>query len=180
MKHVVALWVLLCSTAAFGATVDATRSVFTWTGSKVTGSFHTGNLSPVSSAIDVENGRLVGGTVVLDLRTFTVTDLQGRWAVKFLTHMKSTDFFDVAAHPTATLTMTAVANGRASGTLTIRGKSAPVTFPVAERNGGYFGSMVFDRTKFGMIYKSGNFFADLGDKVINDEVKVDFEVYLVE
>ena len=29
-----------------------------------------------------------------------------------------------------------------------------------------------------MIYKSGNFFKDLGDKVIKDEVEVQFKVVL--
>jgi len=166
--------------SAWAATVDQSRSVFTWTGTKVTGSFHTGNLTPLSSEIDVVDGKLKGGTVVLDLQTFTVTDIQGKYAMKFLNHMKSDDFLDVATHPTATLNMTSVESGRASGTLTIRGKTAPITFPVAQRDGGYVGTMVFDRTTYGMIYRSGNFFADLGDKVINDEVKVDFTVFLAE
>ena len=180
MKFVVATLLALFTATAWGATVDQNRSVFTWTGTKVTGSFHTGNLKPLSSSINVVDGRLQGGTVVLDLQTFTVTDIQGKYAMKFLSHMKSDDFFDVASHPTATLTMTTVDSGQASGTLTIRGKTAPVSFPVAERDGGYVGTMVFDRTKYGMIYRSGNFFADLGDKIISDEVKVDFKVFLAE
>lgn len=171
---------MFMSSIAFGATIDGDRSVFTWTGSKITGSKHFGNLSPVSSDIAVTGGELSGGTVELDLRTFTVNDLEGKWAQKFLTHMKSTDFFNVAEFPTAKLTMKSVTNGTASGTLTIRGKSHPVTFPVSKKDGGYVGTMTFDRTKYGMVYKSGSFFVDLGDKVINDEVTVDFEVYLTE
>lgn len=171
---------LLVGNLAFGATIDGDRSVFTWTGSKITGSKHFGNLSPVASNIAVTSGELTGGTVELDLRTFTVNDLEGKWAQKFLTHMKSSDFFNVTEFPTAKLTMDAVTNGTASGTLTIRGKSHPVSFPVSKKDGGYVGTMTFDRTKFGMIYKSGSFFVDLGDKVINDEVTVDFVVYLTE
>ena len=53
--------------SAWAATVDQSRSVFTWTGTKVTGSFHTGNLTPLSSEIDVVDGKLKGGTVVLVL-----------------------------------------------------------------------------------------------------------------
>ena len=39
----------------------------------------------------------------------------------------------------------------------------------------YSGTLVFDRTKFGMIYGSGDFFKGLGDKMIHNEVKVDFK-----
>ena len=38
--------------------------------------------------------------------------------------------------------------------------------------------MRFDRTKFDMIYKSGNFFKDIGDKAIHDEVILSFAVAL--
>ena len=51
---------LLVGNLAFGATIDGERSVFTWTGSKITGSKHFGNLSPVSSNIAVISGELTG------------------------------------------------------------------------------------------------------------------------
>ena len=37
------------------------------------------------------------------------------------------------------------------------------------------GSFMLDRTEHKMNYGSGTFFDDLGDSVINDEVKIDFE-----
>ena len=51
-------------------------------------------------------------------------------------------------------------------------------FRTAQNQGVYTGTLTFDRTKFGMIYKSGNFFKDIGDKAIHDEVVLNFKVVL--
>ena len=37
-----------------------------------------------------------------------------------------------------------------------------------------------DRTKWDIIYKSGNFFKDLGDKIILDEIEFDVSLLSVE
>jgi len=37
------------------------------------------------------------------------------------------------------------------------------------------GKFMLDRTKHNITYGSGSFFDDLGDRVINDEVKIGFE-----
>ena len=41
----------------------------------------------------------------------------------------------------------------------------------------YSSTLVFDRTKFEITYRSGNFFENLGDRLINDYVEL--EVSLV-
>ena len=42
----------------------------------------------------------------------------------------------------------------------------------------YSGTLKFDRTKFNMKYGSGSFFKNLGDKMINNEIKIDYVVAL--
>jgi polyisoprenoid-binding protein YceI len=170
---------LLLATAAHGAELDPAKSKFTWVASKITGSSHTGQLTPISSSITVEAGSVKGGEIVLDLKNFTVTDLTGKIAQKFLGHVKSADFFNVEKFPTSRLEVTEVKEGTASGRLQTMGKIKPVTFTLAGNKAGvYTGQLKFDRTDFGIVYGSGKFFKGLGDKVISDEVIVNFEFEL--
>lgn len=161
---------------AHAAEVDTAKSAITWTGSKVTGSSHTGVLSLKSSSIQLEDGVLSGGELVFDMDSMTVTDLDGSMEKKFLGHMKSADFFDVATHPTATFKVESFKDGKFSGVLTIKGVSRPASFDVKKTGDKYEGKATFNRTEFGIIYGSGSFFEDLGDKMISDEVKVAFSL----
>jgi hypothetical protein len=47
-----------------------------------------------------------------------------------------------------------------------------------ERNGtiSTSGKFTFDRTKFDVIYGSGTFFDNLGDKAINNDVTIEFNI----
>ncbi len=168
----------LLSTTALGAEIDTSNSVITWTGTKVTGSFHTGNISAQSSDIKVTDGQVQSGSVVLDMSSLTVTDLEGKKAANFLKHMMSEDFFEVSKFPTATLKLSENKDGEMIGELTVKGQTHPIAFSVKQENGKYVGKATFDRTKFGVVYRSGNFFKDLGDKVINDDVEVVFSIAL--
>ncbi len=38
-------------------------------------------------------------------------------------------------------------------------------------------NIVIDRTKWDVVYKSGNIFKDLGDKIIHDEIN--FDIFLL-
>ena len=105
MSKVLSLFtaLFLFSSSALGAEIDTANSVITWTGSKVTGSFHTGNITPKSSKIAVNNGEVQGGQIIFDMTSLTVTDLEGKKAENFLKHMMSEDFFEVGKFPTASL-----------------------------------------------------------------------------
>ena len=179
MKHLFAM--LLVVSFAFGvqaSEVDLEKSTLQWTGSKITGSFHTGKLFSKEMKVVAPKGVIESAKIVIDMSSFTVTDLTGGTAKKFLGHMKSDDFFSVATYPTATLNITSIKNGEAVGDLTIKNKTNPVRFKVQRIDTTYTGQLKFDRTKFGMIYGSGSFFKNLGDKVISDEVVVDFKIVL--
>jgi polyisoprenoid-binding protein YceI len=168
----------LLQAPAQAAEVDTVNSVITWKGSKVTGSYHSGLISPKSSSIQLTDGVMSGGEIVFDMHSMTVTNLDGTLKEKFLGHMKSPDFFDVAAHPTATFKVEAFKDGKMTGVLTIKGVSRPASFTATLTDGKYVGEATFNRTEFGITYGSGNFFEDLGDKMISDMVEVGFILVL--
>ena len=157
--------------------IDLKASSLEWHGAKVTGK-HFGKVPFKSGEVKMSEGKILEGTFVADLTKFTVDDLKGEWATKFLNHMKSDDFFNVEKHPTAKLKITKVTDKKMSGDLTIRGKTNPVSFEYKKDENVYSGEMVFDRTKFHMRYGSKNFFKNLGDKVIYNDVKVNFKFVL--
>lgn len=165
------------TTSAFAAEVDTSKSTFEWKASKVTGK-HNGMVPLKSGSLEVKDGKVVGGEFVANLKDFTIIDLSGEWATKFITHMKSEDFFEVKKFPTAKMKIKSVKGTKATGDLTIKGKTNEVTFEMKESKGTYVGTLKFDRTKFDMKYGSNNFFKNLGDKAINDEVIVEYKLVL--
>ncbi len=114
-------------------TVDTTASKVIWTGTKVTGK-HTGTVAIKSGTVNVDNGKLTGANVVLDMTTIGSTDLEGEFKGKLDGHLKSEDFFAVEKFPEATFTVTEVKPGATdadlniSGNLVIKGVSKNITF----------------------------------------------------
>lgn len=159
---------------AFAVEIDLNDSSLGWIGKKVTGQ-HNGKVLYKSGEVVLKDGKLAGGEFVVDMNSISVEDLQGEWATKFLTHMKSGDFFNVEKFPTSKLKITSVEGNKVKADLTIKGKTNSVSFPIVQNGSTYSGNLTFDRTKFDMVYNSGNFFKDLGDKMINDEVNVEFK-----
>jgi len=158
------------------AAVDLAKSEFKWTGKKITGDAHYGLVPLKSGSLVVEKDVIKGGEFVIDLAALSVGDLTGEYKGKLEGHLKSGDFFNVEKFPTATLKVKSVKGDKVTADLTIKGKTNPVTFDVKKDGTSYSGKLVFDRTKFDMIYNSGNFFKDLGDKVINNDVTLEFKV----
>ena len=177
MKKILLLSVIVTS-LAFGLELDPQKSSFKWEGTKKVGEGHSGQIFLKSSKVIDENGELTGGEFVMDMNSFTVGNLEGKWMDKFLNHMKSKDFFDVEKYPTSTLIISEIKDGKVFGQLTIMDKTNPVEFAIHKTETGFEGTMAFDRTKFGMVYGSDNFFKNLGDKVINDQVTLTFNVVL--
>lgn len=162
--------VFFFSAPAYGE-VDLSKSSFIWKGSKITGDFHTGPIK--MKAATLKDGK---GTFVADLNTIEDTTLTGKWNQKFISHIKSDDFFDVEKFPEAKLVLSKMENGIAHGKLTIKEKTNSVKIPYKKSGNTYTGTLTFDRTKYGVIYGSKNFFKNLGDKVISDEVTLTFKV----
>ena len=160
--------------SAFGADVDLKKSSLKWQGTKVTGK-HYGKIFFKKADVTMKDGKLSGGEFVVDMSSFTVDDLSGEWETKFMNHIKSDDFFNVKKYPTSSLKIKSVKGNEVTADLTIKDKTNEVKFDIKKDGKAYSGTLVFDRTKFGMIYGSGDFFKGLGDKMIHNEVKGDFK-----
>ena len=121
------------------------------------------------------------------MTTITCTDIESEKKNKYLVdHLKDEDFFDVNQFPEAKLTVNRVKNIEGSqfemkGNMTIKGITNPVTFnaDIKINRNSYtaIAKIIIDRTKWGVEYKSGNIFKDLGDKIIYDDME--FDIFLV-
>lgn len=172
------LLILCTTTLLFAAKIDLTKSYVQWTGSKITGVNHNGKAFFKSAELSRKDSKLLDGEFIVDISTFTVQDLKGNTATKFLNHMKSKDFFEVEKYPTAKLVITSVKGNKAFANLTIKNKTHPVEFKYNINGKILSGKLEINRTKYNMIYGSGNFFKNLGDKVIKDKVQLEFYILI--
>ena len=172
-----ALLISLFVVNAIAAEIDTSKSVLNWTGKKVTGK-HFGKVSFQAGNVELKEGALVGGNFVVDMSTITVDDLTGEWSQKFLGHMQSGDFFMVDKFKTAKLVIKKVEGTKVTADLTIKDKTHPITFDYKKSGDTFSGEFTFNRTDYGIKYNSGKFFEALGDKLIYDDVEMQFNVVL--
>jgi polyisoprenoid-binding protein YceI len=165
-------------------------STLGWDGKAVTHG-HNGTIQFTSGDLQVRNNMVVGGTAVVDMKTIKATDItDADNHAKFVGHMSSADFFDAPTFPTSTFKITSVTpiagaaadadNATITGDMTIKGVTQKISFPakVGVKNGvaAATGKVTIDRTKFGLKYGSKSFFDSIGDKAINDEFTLAFNV----
>jgi polyisoprenoid-binding protein YceI len=158
-------------------TVTAQKSKVDFTGSKKS-DYHTGYFPIKSGAVQVNGGKLVGGSFVIDIAGLKVTDERG--GEKLQGHLSSADFFDIAkvGFGEASFTITSIEYTKADratikGDLNLKGIKAPVTFTAVIRNAddkGFFAEafMPFDRTIFGINYGIG---------MVDSEVQLAIHIY---
>lgn len=160
--------------------IDTKASKLEWTAEKVTGK-HSGLVPLQSGNLEMDHGKLVGGTFIANMDELMVTDLDGGMKEKLEGHLKSADFFAVEEFKSAKLVFTNVEykdseggfNTMITGNLTIKGITHPITFParVKMEAGALaaYAELKVDRTKYDVHYGSASFFDNLGDKAIYDE-----------
>ena len=163
---------------------ELTKSKVQWQGTKVVGGGHEGDLMIKSGSMTFEGDKPVAAEVVMDMSTINCTDLKpGSSSKKKLEqHLKNEDFFDVASYPTAALKVNSFKHQQGdtyevSGDITIRGVTKPITFTAEIMSAQTIkgsGSFEFNRVEFNVKYNSTQFFKSLGDKAINDMVKLSF------
>jgi polyisoprenoid-binding protein YceI len=181
--------------------IDTKQSAVIWKGSMLFGVWEgtalrgdgsaTGDVDLLKGELLIENRQLVGGAVEVDMNTIERKyDHPGP-------HNKLPDFFDVKKFPVSTfaitkvetvndgkvtgngnMTIEAVATIKVTGNLTIEGITKAVTFPAEMHfkdgmDGTVVmnGTLIIDRTDWGIDYRSEKFFAQAGDMTISDEVK---------
>ncbi|MDQ5958044.1 MAG: hypothetical protein QG665_390 [Patescibacteria group bacterium] len=160
-----------------------------WTGTKtlIADYKDTGTIGLKSGSFTLADGNVASGTIVFDMKTIAGTETSNKTIpiTNLATHLMSPDFFDVAKYPTATFVVTEaeVVGGSAgafilTGDLELKGVKNEIQIPIklADADGQVAASGVFtiDRTKWGIKYGSGKFFKDLGDKVIADNIDIQF------
>ncbi len=168
-------------------------SILHWSGSKPTGE-HNGVISIREGSFALKNGNIVGGNVMIDMRSLEVIDDMGENLVTNLeNHLKGTvegkegDFFNVNHYPTAEFNIIKVnqRNGKnyLFGNLTMKGTSNQIEFPVTininmdETILEVVSEVIqLDRTRWGINYGSKSIFSGLGDHFISDDIKIRFDV----
>lgn len=175
---------LLIAPALFASNyvVDASSSTVHWIGKKVTGEHH-GTIDVKEGSLQVVDNAIKGGTVVIDMNSITDKDLTDEgYNQKLVGHLKSDDFFAVEKYPTAKLVLTDVKKSgddyNFAGNLTIKGITHPISFTgKADETGDQIkveGSMIVDRSKYDIKFRSASFFENLGDKLIYDDFTLNF------
>jgi polyisoprenoid-binding protein YceI len=198
-KIILSLFVALSSTAltanqaktANTPTSTPTKITMTgqvkWTGWGI-GKSHTGDLKIKDGFWEVKDGKPTSGSFTMDMTSISYEN------PKLANHLKSDDFFAVEKFPTASFSSTKIeeiksaktaeVNYMVSGNLSVKDKTAPVTFKMTWKNSAASVDLatasfeIPDRTQFGITYNSKRFFdiAKLGDKLIEDRIGIAFEL----
>ncbi len=164
--------------------LDAKKSTIKWTGKKILGS-HWGYIQFSAGSIQLENDTFKSGQFFIDMNSIDNQDLTPETGRDMLLgHLKSDDFFSVAAHPTSELKLkSATPEGdhfNIVADLTLKGITHEVHFPakiaMTDKQLTAKADFKINRTKWGIKYGSGSFFADLGDKAIRDEFQVEINL----
>jgi len=163
-------------------------STVAWRGFKTyVQSEHLGTVNVQEGTFEVADGKLVGGTITIDMNSITCTDLEDEGKRGYLEgHLKSQDFFFVDSFPTAVFEIVEVlepseANkfSTVTGNLTLRGTTNSITFPAeisAGESGVKFMAPTFsiDRTLWGAK------FHDRDDATIAESLKDDLIDHSIE
>ena len=103
----------------------AASSTIYWKGFKPTGE-HFGTIGMSKGFLNINQGKLVGGAVIIDMNSIVVADMpaDNEYNAKLVGHLKSADFFEVEKYPTAQFEITEVKDAgdklNISGNLTIK------------------------------------------------------------
>jgi polyisoprenoid-binding protein YceI len=174
--------------------LDPGQSVVRWTGSNLF-NHHTGTMAFKEGRLVAADGKLVHGTLVIDMRAICCTDLMDpAMNALLIRHLGSADFFDVERFPEAIFTLESLdpipdadlcePNYRVGGRLLLRGVERPVQFPAliaGKTDGTQVGQahLAIDRTEWGVLYGSGKFFARLEDHIVDDLIHLHLKVVAV-
>ncbi|MFA6247685.1 MAG: YceI family protein [Mucilaginibacter sp.] len=157
-----------------------TQSNIDWVGKKVTGA-HNGTIGIKEGEIILNNGKLAGGKFIIDTTSIKILDVTDPTLnAQFWGHLASDDFFSSEKYPEAVLEITSVNGNRVEGNLTIKDITQAIGFDVAVSVSGDVltatGLVVVDRTKYGMKFRSGNFFQNLGDTLIYNDFELNVNI----
>jgi polyisoprenoid-binding protein YceI len=156
--------------------IVSAQSNIDWVGKKVTGA-HNGTIAVKEGEFLLNDGKLSGGKFIIDTTSIKILDVTDPATnAQFAGHLASDDFFSIQKYPEAILEITSVLGSHMEGNLTIKGITHPVSFDAAVNINQdtliATGKLVIDRTKYGIRFRSGNFFKDLGDTLIYNDFEL--------
>ena len=157
------------------------NSSIKWTGKEITTKTHYGSLKFEEGKISMKGGKIISGTFIVDMKSIDCEDLSGKSKNYLESHLKSEDFFGVDDYPEAYLSIKTSeyksdGNQLVKGDITIKGITQPISFNISIQNKEGKAKLTFDRTKHNVTYRSGNFFQNLGDKLIYDDIEIEAQL----
>jgi polyisoprenoid-binding protein YceI len=160
--------------------IAVAQSNIDWTGRKVTGS-HFGTINLKQGALTVDDGKLTGGNFIVDTTSIKILDVTDPATnAQFAGHLASDDFFSIDRYPEAVFEIISVNNNHIEGDLTIKGITHRVGFDadihISDDALTAVGKIVIDRTKYGIRFRSGNFFKNLGDTLIYNDFDLNVNI----
>ena len=171
--------------------VDTDQSLIEWFG-RNPNTKHFGTVRISKGQVQIENGNMAG-VVEIDMNSIENINLKGDELQPFLvSHLKSEDFFLVAAFPKAKFIINggklaeepylSSPNYEVSGTLELRGVKADLSFastisPTDDNGLVAEAHFDIDRTRWNVIYGSSRFFENLGMHLVFDFIS--FQVRIV-
>ena len=152
------------------------------------GKKHVGVFKFSEGHITLQDTAIYTAEFMIDMNSLSGKDFEEEESQQnFETHLKNSDFFDVAKYPTATIKLISsnerIYSVKAQSEVTIKGTTKKLGLNVMLGVSGHnelkaSGSMILNRTDFGINYGSGSIFDNLGDNIIDDNVPVVYALTL--
>jgi polyisoprenoid-binding protein YceI len=165
--------------------IVAAQSNIDWIGRNVTGA-HNGTIAIKEGTLVLNDDKLTGGKFIVDTTSIKVLDIMDPATnAQFAGHLASDDFFASDEYPEALFVITSAETSgnkvySISGNLTIKGITHPINFSgmlnVSDNTLNASGKIIVDRTRYGMKFRSGNFFKDLGDTPICNDFELNVSI----
>lgn len=184
MKNIIVFLFLLCSCTLMGqsSTLEVLTSEINWKGKAAFNAYSlAGTLQLKKSEFVLEGESLSTATITMDMKTIASDNKQ------LIKHLKSKDFFEVKRFPEATFSLseavTLVAGEQlVEGMLTVKSISLPISIPLVitkkGKNWVMSGTVMVDRTKYGIKFNSPTYFEKLKEQAIADEFELTFALEL--
>lgn len=168
--------------------VDVQASSINWKGFKP-GSSHHGTIDIKDGNITVGADQSASGSFIIDMNSIVDADLTDQSMNEMLVnHLKSADFFDVATYPESEFSITKIEPATndtithlISGNLKMKGIEKNITFGAKiTKEGDVYKAVTvpftIDRTQWKVEYGSKTIFADLKDKIIDDNIELQINI----
>lgn len=167
--------------------VDTEKSVIYWVGRK-TFSKHTGTINIEKGVLKTNGRQIVEGEFLIDMESIQNKDIEDpEMKKKLMIQLRSKSFFDIANFPVATFKLLSAIKMEdesqylISGNLEIKGIVKKINFPaeitIAPQQILAKANFTIDRKMWNIQFGSGNFFDNLGDTMINDDIELTLNIW---